>query len=281
MSVQHKKLGTHPTRKGKQAANLIVAAGVSNQQFLGQEGQRGGVGSGNTQRGGGKGVSGQRRMRQRVNRKSGATGLIAAQLVADNQQLAGQVDALNEVIADLVEAQPAPEQQAQEVPAKEEGHTPATTFNEDPVVAEPVISAFRVRQSNGWFSKASSYDSAKIINRDHKGLSTNCVDDEYLDLPLYKYLRVHSQPSYKNREQAIVHLHKLKLKYYEVEKVSVPNMTMQQINSGDLCVARAADQRDTAYLLGEVDIYEQKKGFSNALFAFFLVLIVGLLVAML
>lgn len=109
-----------------------------------------------------------------------------------------------------------------------------------------------------------SYDMTKIINRDHETMENKKIPDATLNIELYKYLRVHRQPMYQSRELCLVHLHKLQLKYYEVEKITTNDMTLEQVNLDQLTVARAVDQKDGDYLYQETRLLKSR-GFYNAL----------------
>lgn len=145
----------------------------------------------------------------------------------------------------------------------QESQVPTTTV--EGVVAKPMVLKTSIW---GVFHKR-SYNSSKLINRDHEGMKTDAIRDTHIDSRMFSYLRVNAQPRYKDREQAIIHLHKLKLKYYEVEKISVPDLSIHSVNVGDLTMARVADQMDTHFLLGEVQLYKNRsftKALSNRFF---------------
>lgn len=128
---------------------------------------------------------------------------------------------------------------------------------------EPAFRLQETRWWNPWYKR--TYDSSKLINRDHQGMSTKAVDDHRLNGKLFAYLLSNKQDDYKDRKLALQHVQALRRKFYDLNKL-IPgqNLTVEQIKVDLLTVARVVDQCDSCFLLQETVILE-KRGFFTAL----------------
>lgn len=275
MSKQHKKLGIVPTRKREQANSLIVA----------QDAQPGFVSQSRNKA---------RRPAQRHNRRAKYT---TTALVDDLQRLQGELDAYRHlrdtrdtdqvVLGTVIEKEEIKPRELVQIDTSvnlpdtcevmyktEYGYADGPTLrwniptgtrlskmlDYNSVVEDITIT--KTKWWKPWYKR--SYTSSNLVNHDHEGLDNCKIPDHIINEPLYIYLRTNKQPQYPNRDLKVLHLHRLKLKYYEVSNIEVPKLSIHQVNCDTLTVGRAADERDEEFLLKETNVYT-KRGFRNAL----------------
>jgi len=106
--------------------------------------------------------------------------------------------------------------------------------------------------------KPRSYNFGANINTDQEGLKTTQISLDTINQKLYQYLVSNQQPEYLNRDLKLSHLHRLRLKYYEINSVDEAAMSGEKLKLDLLTVARAVDQKDTKFLYQESRIYKKR-----------------------
>lgn len=102
-----------------------------------------------------------------------------------------------------------------------------------------------------WFAPTGSFNAQVINNEGMLDLENSAIKDDFICGPMYNYIRIHMSLKYGSRSERYTHCHKLALKFLELKKFKLEDMSALQTNMILVTVQRVTDQIESQWLATE------------------------------